>query len=280
MDQHIKGMYVEATRGYWAVHWKDVLITSAVMAGVVYFSARNWYSSVLSEVRADWNTYRCAPFVLPFAGLIMPNENESMTNTNINNFNFCMQTNVSLVLSVLTMPLEFIAFLVIDVLDILINVMLATMAFMASLKFKIGSIGAGIFNNIQKMLIPIILFMLKIRDTFAKTNGVLITILYSVFTIYNIILSGLINVLQIISDLMLALIIIILAIMVIALVLLMTPFFPAGMVLFATASVLVAGIVVPIVVLYALLHAFGSETLHISSPGPPKIPSIKKKKRR
>jgi hypothetical protein len=272
-------VYVEATRGYWAAHWKDVLLTTTVIAGVIYVSAKNWYDIMLSEVRTNWNDYRCVPFVLPFAGLVMPTENESMTATNINNFNYCMQTNVSAVLSVLIMPLEFISFLIIDLLDILINVMLAIMAFMASLRFKMGNIGAGIFNTIQKMLIPVTLFILKVRDTLAKTSGVLLTMLYTVFTIYNIILSGLVNVLQIISDLMLALIIIIVALMVLALVLMLTPAFPAGIAMFATSSILITVIVIPIIVLYVMLHAFASDALHVSAPKPPKAPEKKRRRR-
>jgi hypothetical protein len=280
MDQHIKGMYVRASSGYWAAHWKDVLLTSAVVAGVIYFSAKNWYDAMLSEVRTDWNSYKCVPFVLPFAGVIMPNENESMTDTNINNFNSCMQTNVSTVLSTLIMPLEFAAFLIIDTLDVLINVMLASMAYMAEMKKRMSGVGLGIFDKLQKMLIPVTLFMLKIRDTLAKTSGVLMTMLYTVFTIYNIILSGLVNVLQIVSDLMLAAIIVILAIMVTALVLMATPAFPAGIALYATASVAVTTMVIPIVVMYALLHSFGSDTLHVSSPKPPDVPKISKKNKK
>jgi hypothetical protein len=272
-------MYEKAGRGYWAAHWKDVLATSAAIACVIYFSSKNWYDSMLSEVRADWNTYRCMPHVLPFAGLIMPKENVSTTEINTQNFNDCMKTNVSIVLSTLMLPLEFISFFIIDTLDVLLNVMLASMAYMAEMKNKIGGVGLDIVNKMQKMVIPVMLFLLKIRDTLAKTSGTLMAMLYTVFTIYNIILSGLINVLQIVSDLLLAVIIILVAIMAAALILMLTPAFPVGIGMFAGVSVLVTAMVIPIIVMYAMVKAFGT-TLKVSSPKTPTAPKVKKPKRR
>jgi uncharacterized membrane protein len=98
-------------------------------------------------------------------------------------------------------------------------------------------------------------------------------------SVYNTTVSGVINIMNILADLLIALIAVIVALMIIAFVLLMTPAFPVGITMYATGTAVLVSILIPTIVLYVLMHTFTAAVMDEKGADPPSPPNVKKRRR-
>jgi hypothetical protein len=271
--------YSKVQKTYWHNHWSDVLISSIILLLVFGGMVYSTYQSTLAQVRANWNQNKCSPIYLPFAGLIMPQPNKSALDATMENFDYCIQQDFSAVLNILMLPLEMVSYMIIDSIDVVLTIIAGLIAVFAWLKSIIGGIMETIFNKIIAIIIPIYLIVLKLRDALARMNGIMLVSLFTSMTIYNIMISGMINVMNIVYDLLIAVIVVIAALLVLAMILIPSPAFIEGLALFATATVALK-IIVPIVGMYAVLRTFILQTFNVSTSNTPKVPTAKKKKKK
>jgi hypothetical protein len=264
-------------RGYFAVHGTDVLVSVLIVVACVTFVTKASYDELLAAVRHDWATERCNPIYMPFAGVIMPVPGQTAWKTTSKNFDYCTQHDISSILKTAIMPLEYIAFVIIATIDLLIKAIAASMAFLASLKFKMSGLFNMTFLKISDIMVPIMVLLYRARDNLAKMNATFVTSLFTAMVVYKITVSGIINVMTIIMNLMLALIGVIGGMFILALILLFNPFtFIGGIVLMATTVVLIAVVLVPAVIIYTMMHTFMAKTFEpfgTSTPPPPEIPT-------
>jgi len=247
-------------------------ILLSVFGGMVYSS----YQSMLAQVRANWNQNKCSPIYLPFAGLIMPQPNKSTLEATMENFDYCIQHDFSAVLNILMLPLEMVSYMIIDAVDVVLTIIAGIIAAFAWLKAQIGGIMATIFNKIIAIVVPIYLIVLRLRDALAKMNGVMLVSLFTTMTIYNIMISGMVNVMNVVYDLLIAVIVVLAGLLVLAIALIPTPAFLEGLAAFAIATTALK-IIVPIVGMYAALRTFILQTFNVSTANTPKVPTAKKK---
>jgi len=239
------------------------------------------YDAVLAQARANWTQNKCNPIYLPFAGVIMPQPGQSKLRTTVDNFDYCIRRDLSEVFKVILLPLEFVAFSILSMVDLLIESMLLMVDILNRLRSLIGGISEGIYTKLMSIVVPIILFIAKVRDTFAKANAVMLASVYTTLTVYNIIVSGLLSVTTIIVDLLIAMAIVIAGMFVLALIL-MNPFtFPIGIALFVAANIALNAIFIPTIIIYAIIQVamvsiFGKQAA--KAPSTPK-PGKKKKKK-
>ena len=132
-----------------------------------------------------------------------------------------------------------------------------------------------IYEKIIAIVIPIYLIVLRLRDALAKMNGIMLVALFTSMTIYNIMVSGLINVMNIVYDLLIAVIVVISGLLVLALTLIPTPAFVEGIASFAIATAALK-IIVPIVGMYAALRTFIIQTFNVTTSNTPNVPTAKK----
>ena len=118
-----------------------------------------------------------------------------------------------------------------------------------------------------------------LRDMIAKLNGIAITSLYTVMNIYNITVSGILNIMVVINNMLIATIAIMLAMIVLAFALIPTPAFPLGLSIYIAGLSILSSFVIPVIVLYTLMQVFTSEVFKTTSPKAQSIPKIKKKKK-
>jgi hypothetical protein len=267
--------YAKVHKTYWHHHWSDVLICVAILLSVFGGMVYSSYQSMLAQVRANWNQNKCSPIFLPFAGLIMPQPNKSALDATMENFDYCIQQDFSAVLNILMLPLEMMAYLIIDAIDVVLTIIAGIIAAFAWLKAQIGGIMETIFDKIIAVVIPIYLIVLRLRDALAKMNGIMLVGLFTTMTIYNVMVSGLINVMNIVYDLLIAVIVVISALLVLAITLIPTPAFIEGIAVFAIASTALK-IIIPIVSMYATLRTFIVQTFNVTTSDTPKVPTAKK----
>jgi hypothetical protein len=257
----------------------DILLTILPFLIVIVVTSYSTYTAILAKIKNDWNSNRCNPIYMPFAGLIMPQQDQSMLDTTINNFSYCVKQDTSMVFSIVMMPLEFAMFLMIEFLDITMEAIMAAMNLMKWLKEMLGKIFAELYDKILKFIIPVMEITIHVRDTLAKTNAVMVTILYTIMNIYNTTVSGVINLVNVLNDFLVGIISVMLAMIALAVILMVTPAFPAGIAMYATGIGIMSVIVIPTLVIYILMETFAKDIMHETTKKAPKTPKIKKKKK-
>ena len=274
--ERIESLY--KNRGYFERFGGDVVITILLIAITVGITSYSTYTSILAQVKANWNANRCKPIFMPFAGVIMPQPGQTASETTEQNFQYCIQQDSSMVLNIALMPFEFAMFIIIEFLDSIMSAITAFMKFIQWLKNELGSIFKELYEKILLVIIPLMVMMVHLRDMLAKMNGVLVTALYSVMNIYNIMISGVLNIMVVLDNILLITIAIMLALIVLAFALMPTPAFSIGFALYASGMALMGSFVIPVIVLYTLMEVFTTTIFKVLSPSPPKTPSVKKKK--
>jgi hypothetical protein len=264
-------------RGYFDRYGGDVCISIVLILLTVTITGYSNYQSVMAQVKTNWNQKRCNPIYMPFAGIIMPEPGKSTVETTVTNFSYCIKQDASAVFSIAMMPFEFFIFLMIEFIDAVLSAILAFMAFIQWLKNQLGGIFATLYTKIIYFLIPLIEMVIHIRDLIAKVNGIATTALYTAMNIYNITISGIINIMIILNNILIVTIAIMMGLIVLAFLLIPTPVFPLGLGMYIAGLSIMTIFVVPIIIIYTLMQSFNKEVFGTSGPEPPSFPKIKKR---
>lgn len=280
MDARISAKYIAESQTYFGRHAGDVAITVVVVGGALAWMLRNSYSAVMAQAKANWEQNKCNPIYMPFAGVILPIPGQSAATTTIQNFDYCIQKDLSIFFSVLLLPLEYVAFLILTSIDLLIKMSVLFAQFLAWLRSLFSGQAMDMYNKLIAITVPVILIVAKMRDAMARASATLLTSLYVTLTINQMVTSGLLSILTIVLDLLLAMCAVVIAMFVIAIVLMMTPIFPVGVAMFMVATTALLALVIPTIVIYVLLRIFVEETFGKSAVQAPSIPKAPKRKKR
>ena len=236
------------------------------------------YESLLKQARVDWETKRCNPLYMPFAGVINPIQGLSAGQAVAQNFDYCVQLDFSGAFSALLLPLEFVSFAIVASIELIVQVMATINALLEWLKSQFGELFSGVFSAIANVIVPITIQIMKIRDTMAKANATMVTALYTSMIVYNTMVSGVLNVLNILFNLLIILISALVAMFLVGAILVPTPLFPIGFGIIGVAQLSVLLLVVPTIALYIIMHQFITKTFQTKAPLAPGIPVLKKPK--
>lgn len=265
-------------RGYFDRYGGDVCISIVLILLTLSITGYSNYQSIIAQVKTNWNQQRCNPIYMPFAGIIMPEQGSSTVETTVNNFSYCIKQDVSSVFSIAMMPFEFAIYLMIEFIDAVLSAIIAFMAFIQWLKNQLGGIFAMVYTKIIYFLIPLIEMIIHMRDMISKVNGIATAALYTAMNIYNTTISGILNIMTVLNNILLITIAILLALILLAFLLIPTPVFPLGLGMYIAGLSIMSAFVVPVIVLYTVMQTFTQEVLGTSGPKTPSIPKIKKRK--
>lgn len=277
MDR-IESLY--KNRGYFERFGGDVIISVLLIALTVGTSSFSTYKSILQQAKSNWNANRCKPIYLPFAGVIMPQPGQSALETTSQNFQYCIQQDSSMMMNIVLMPFEFAMFIIIEFLDSVMAAIAAIMRLIQWLKNVLGGIFKQLFEKVVKFIVPLMVMIIKLRDMLAKMNGVMVTTLYTVMNVYNIMVSGILNIMIVLNNILIIIISIMLALIILALVLMFTPAFPAGFVFFAVGLGIMTSFILPVIVLYTIMQIFTTSVIKATSPEAQKKPNVKRRRRK
>ena len=268
------------SQGYTEIHGMDILISITLMVSTLIISGTTTYQGLLAKIRSDWKHNRCSPILLPFAGYIMPVPGKTGSEVTYDNLTYCMKMDVSKVFSIALMPLEFSLYVTVEFLDKVEEGIRYTMEAIRYLLNKLTEERDKIYNKIASFIVPIVKILLHVRDALAKAQGVMTVALYTVMNIYNIIVSGSINLMKVLSNLILTVIAVMVATSIIGLVLMSTPAFPLGVTMYASAVTMLVVTIIPSILLYTTMRKFITSISDEKPNNPPKKPTLKKKKKK
>jgi hypothetical protein len=271
VDSKIVSMYENI--GYLGMYGKDVLITIlifGIVLGIVSFAS---YKAIINQLKYNWNTKKCNPIIMPFAGLIMPVPGQTTSETTFENFNYCIQQDMSAVFAIIMMPFEFILYLIITFLDTTLELIMAVINELAWIKNQISGIFENLYDKIVNFIIPVVEIIVKMRDMLGKMNGIITTALFTIMNIYNLTVSGLVNIINILIGLLIALIATLLAAMAAATLLFLVPGgVAAATALQASALVVILGILTPVLIICVIMHHATDDIFNATSETPPDNP--------
>jgi len=271
LDNKIDVLY--ESDGYLGMYGKDVIITIFLFLITLAIVLLTTYKSVIHQLRNNWNENKCNPVIMPFAGIIMPKPGQTTSDTTFENFNYCIQQDITSSLSIIMMPFEFINYMIIDFLETKLQYIKLLIDFLLWLKNQLGSIFEQFYAKIINFVIPIIEMIVHLRDTLGKINGIITTSLYTIINIYNLTVSGVINILTVLVNLLTAAIIVIVALMALTTILMANPFtILVGVPLQILYIVALAGIIIPALIICTIMQSTIREIFNESSPSPPRLP--------
>jgi hypothetical protein len=272
MDK-IESLYL--TDSYFSKHSSDVWISIFLIIITIVLICYNAYKSVIYQVKLNWNLHRCNPIYLPFAGLIMPELGKSFTDKTVENLEYCIQTDISSIFSIIMMPIEFAIYVTVDCIDGIMMTFVAIVSFSEWLQNILGEIYEELYQKILNFIIPIIEIILHYRDITSKTNGVLISAIFSILNIYNTTVSGASFIMSIVINVLGLLIGVFYVIIAIAIILCLSFFgIASGLALYASAAAIATGVIAPVIVAYAQIASTFEQTFNIPHPSAPSMPKI------
>jgi hypothetical protein len=257
MDLKIMGMYAEHNRSYMGRHGLDVVKTIIPVVIVLSSMFLTTYDAMMKQARNNWATNRCNPIYMPFAGTIMPQVGQSAGQTTSENFNYCIQKDISAAFGIVLMPFEYANFVMLTTVDLIIQSMIAIMKLYAKLMEWLKSFGLDMNAKIGAFIIPITLAMTKMRDIMARSSAIMLTSLYTTLTLYNIMVSGLLNIANIVLNILIIISATIAGMLAAgALLCAFVITAPVGVPLIAVATLLLLVVFTPTLVIYILLQTF------------------------
>ena len=155
-----------------------VISVSFVIASFVLISYLH-LKRKFDDIKKEWPKYRCHPQVIPFAGIINKDPDMSILETSASNFTYCTNTILTNITGYFVSPIYYLA-------NSLTSIVYGTADTIQYVRMKIASIISNFSNmdsiimgKIMGYIIPVRIFLIKIKNMMARSNGTLVT---SVFT--------------------------------------------------------------------------------------------------
>lgn len=182
MINKINNLYSQS--GYMDKYGSDVW--AAVIICIVFLLITNYYifTNALEVIKADWSNQKCNPMILPFAGFINKPTDQSNLEFTTANFNGCINSLLTEVLKAAIQPLYYVINILQDTCNGLVDAFQELRKLTKNLRYQVSNIFSGLFAGITNLMVSVITFVVKMKDTMAKINGVLTTSLYTLFGSY------------------------------------------------------------------------------------------------
>ena len=157
-----------------------IILTIALIMFYLYCSAM----TNSQKIKQDWINQRCKLNVIPFAGYINRPPNVSAMEYTKENFDFCIQNNITNMTGNYLGPLNFIT----NTIKLTLSIVGASVNSAKLMIKKMYDLFYEIIQQIIKLLVNILLPIQKIiiafKDTFSKLAGLLLTLIYSFIGAY------------------------------------------------------------------------------------------------
>jgi ABC-type multidrug transport system fused ATPase/permease subunit len=257
MNAQLTAMYMHKKRSYWGRHGGDVVFAMVPLTIITVVMIMNSYDSMLKQARSNWANNKCNPLYMPFAGQIMPQPGQSAGKTTAQNFDYCIQNDISSIFGVILMPLEFLSFMMINTLDLMVQGMVGVMKLRAYIASMLKTSAKETNNQLGDFIVAITMIIVKVRDAMARTSATILTGVLTTYTVYNIIVSGLMNITTIVLELLISFVIAIAGLFLLGSIFCMTPFtFYIGLGLYVIAIVAINLLFWPTLWIYILIQVF------------------------
>ena len=149
-------------------------------------------------IRDNWQVHRCNPKYMPFAANIVQPTNQGYFEFNGENFNYCLNNILQEIVGYFVSPIQYLISPLLTLWHMILNIMQSIRKMFAYIRIRLRSITQNIENRIVNMIPPIQIVVNKLKDMFAKTQGVFIAGIYTLIGVYDAMMSFLGSILTLI----------------------------------------------------------------------------------
>jgi hypothetical protein len=260
--------------GYMDKYGSDVWISFIICIVFIILAFYYQLSNALDVIRSDWPNQKCNPLFMPFAGFINKPTNQTNLEFTAENFTGCIMSILEYITLIAFNPFQ----IIMKILAEAINYMVDSFNMMRGLLDKMRFSFAGLFDQIyaamSNLMVAFINFIVKIKDSMAKANGLLTAALFTLYGAYMAMESlflSLINLMVIILIVIACIIIVFICVAVgvfpipiVGQALVVAPFISAFL-----GTIIMIAILIPVVWFMIMLM----RVLKLSTPPAPQVPS-------
>jgi hypothetical protein len=216
-------------------------------------------------IRENWSVYRCNPSYMPFAGMVMQPTDMSQTEYTQMNFEHCFQNIMNDVAKSYMNPLYYTQSLAGSILSGIASALNSMRELINHVRTALASVMADIMSRILNIMQPIVIIMIKLRDSVSKMQGIITAYLYTIYGTYLTLVSGLKSVFEIIVIILIAMGAVIVAVWIaVAVAIAFGPFGVPAVIAMTATGVALTAVYIAIAIPMGIIANFLAETMKIN----------------
>ena len=181
--------------------WLTIILILVFFVAISYYHVMN----NIQPIKADWLNQRCNPSVMPFAGIINKPDDQTAVEFTASNFNNCIYNILTDIIDVFLAPLYYLVNVITETLNMISEALQAIRGVFDSIRKSLTSVSSEIMGRTLNFLIPLQAILMKIRNMFDQTQGVMTAGIYTLLGTYDTIISAVTSIVQIVTTILLSL---------------------------------------------------------------------------
>lgn len=181
--------------------WISIIIMIIFFILTSYFYVMNHVKPIL----ANWDNEKCSPSVIPFAGIINKDPNMSVFEFTGKNFTGCIQTILKTIASDAFAPIYYVMKLFIDEFNSFVHSVEAIRNLFNKIRTTIKIFSQDVMGRLLNITMPIMKFIIVMKDMLSKMNGTLTATTYTLMGSYLSLESLFANIINFIIIILIAL---------------------------------------------------------------------------
>ena len=180
--EHINKMYKKQT---YLDKYGDSVVGTGFILFVFFLVFMYFYLKInLEPIKANWNSEKCKPHIIPFAGIINPAPNKSSTQTTKDNFNYCINGILEEVAQVFLKPIQYSLNVSSSNLKNITGSVNNIRKVVSYFRNQISSITQVVMGRFLNVMMPLRFSLIKLKSIFQKVEGILVSSLFTVLGSY------------------------------------------------------------------------------------------------
>ena len=167
----------------------SLVLAVFTIIGVCMFFTYSYLKNHSDVIKNNWQQNRCNPLYIPFAGIIINPKNMSQRDYATKNFFECFGILLKDVVEIALAPIEAASLLISASVSLIVGTMNNLMGAILYLRNSLSG-GFGLLGNRSLNALTLLTKLsLLVQNSFNKSQGILVTIMYIFFTAYDMLAS-------------------------------------------------------------------------------------------
>jgi len=161
-----------------------IILNILLIVGIVLYII---FINVMKNVKYykdNWDTEKCNPTILPFAGFINKPEESTIFQFTGENFQYCVQNVISNFSGAAIDPIYYIIHVLTELYAIISSIVNIIRGVVDYIRNCLTNIFGTIFGKITNVTLALKLFLINVRDLMDKTLGILVVLYYFIQSIF------------------------------------------------------------------------------------------------
>lgn len=143
----------------------------------------------INYIKANWALERCKPQIIPIAGLINKPANMTINEYTSQNYEFCNQQILQNITGYAILPITYASSLIVSLFGNFIKSIDDIRLLISNIRSNLAVIVKDIMSRIMNFIIPLQKIIISFNDIINKVEGIFTVAIYTVFGIYDSLIS-------------------------------------------------------------------------------------------